>query len=255
MKTLAITAIALACSSCIHADESTELQEPKKPHRIYFGPDFFFGQASKYEGEFNASKTSQHYTFRLGYDYLQADALYAGVNALYGPGRTAVKVKIPSEDDVFLYRRARVDGSAANVEGRLGYTAQASQAFRLTPFLGLGFYYFDVTESSVKESAQWLYGALGLRSDYAVNSLLDIGLNLKGMRNFSVRHQVRIKESGQSASFRIKGVNSWGYEIGLPLTFHCNSHWDIQAEPYFMNLNTKNSEKFFGGRLSLGYSF
>jgi len=253
-----------ACADEVSIPEEMEHSPKANPHHVSIGPDLFFGRASYQEKmnfqmdypflgqeqlpDMHIKSHSQFYTLRAGYDFSPDDAFYAGITALYGLGSANVSI-----DLLDVYQKMHIDQTVANAETRFGYTFHAAKPFRITPFLGLGAYRFTGDHPWIDFSLAWLYGAVGMRSSYSINSIANIGLNLKAMRSLYMKS--RLGSWRETAGPR--EACTWGYEIGIPITFRLGeaSSWDIQVEPYFLKLDTKGRENFFGSRLAIGYNF
>ncbi len=258
--------------SMAHADTAENLSEPRQnPHRFYIGPDLFYMRDHINEAQTKVKLHGFLGGVKAGYDYLKPKAIYAGVDGLYAFGRERGHIEYYSFDPYSGHNIPYIDYSMkyksrtrfAHTEARLGYNFQAGSRSLITPFLGLGGYYSRSTSSwSVEEiyipnstrlTSSWGYYALGMRTFFTIRPSFDLGLILKGMRSFSGRIKFESPVLDRKGSL----ANSWGYEIDLPLTWHLGAtkQWDIQLEPYFLKLSTKDNLNIFGGRLLLGYRF
>jgi hypothetical protein len=248
--------------AALHADEAAD--EIKLPvHRFQVGPDVFW---SHYRSAYNTISKGVKVTasvdgyfggLRLGYDYLQADALYAGTEGVVAWGR---------ED---LHRRRSVSTLAAltcpdckqksihehqtrfwaNIEQRLGYNSQSTvyPDFIATPYMGLGWHY----EGTSKDNAHWYYGAGGIKTIQKFYDHFELGIDLKLMYGFDIH------DKGFISFTATQGKKTfWGFETALPLrwTFGHSGIWDFEFKPYLLKLNLNSPQTIVGARLMVGYS-
>jgi hypothetical protein len=254
--------IGLLLLTALHADEA--IQEPKIPvHRFQFGPDVFW---SHYRSGFSGTTKGVKLTasvdgyfggLRLGYDYLQADALYAGTEGIVAWGR---------ED---LHKRSSVSRLVAptcthcrprsvhehqsrlwaNIEQRLGYNSQSTvyPEFIATPYMGLGWHYEGISH----DNAHWYYAAAGLKTIQRFYDHFVLGIDLKLMYGFDIHDKgfVSITTTQAKKTF-------WGFETALPLrwTFGYSGKWDLEFKPYLLKLNLNSPQTIVGARLMVGYS-
>ncbi|MGH2612173.1 MAG: hypothetical protein ACRDFB_03880, partial [Rhabdochlamydiaceae bacterium] len=192
---------------------------------------------------------------RIGYDYLKPQAFYFGTDGLVAMGRSFVKNNSTYWSGYYPHRvnqRFKSTPLFANLEQRYGYTFQSpiSSKSTLTPFAGIGWYYTRPQFDSSYSSANWFYGAAGLRVNQEFCENFDVGVNLKAMYAFAGRMtwSQQVKQSVR---------NVWGYEVALPLTWHvgASKKWDLQFQPYLLKLDVNSISHILGARLQAGYSF
>lgn len=244
--------------SSIQANETTE-SAPKStasPHTISVGPDLFWMHYN-----FPHLKSNGFYGgLQATYDYVQPNSIYFGAEGLYALGRTTNEYQRWGGIDQF-----KDDSKFAHLEGRIGYTFLPKVDLQIVPFVGLGWYYnhnhstnhpdFRFEELSLTENIA--YYAAGLRMMKTFNRSFDFGVNLKGMESFLVRENYEVTGSSYSYQYHHQWRNRFGYEIGLPCVFHPgkSKNWNIQLEPYFLELPSGGREFILGGRFLAGYRF
>lgn len=248
--------------SGIHADQ--EAQVHKLPvHRFQFGPDIFWSHyRSGFEGDskgmkLKASIDGYYGGLRVGYDYLQPDALYAGTEIIAAWGRddlhkksstsrlssACMSCKPKSEHE----KKTRI---WANAEQRLGYNSQSTifPEFIATPYLGIGWHF----EGTSNDHAFWYYGAAGLKTIQKFYEYFEIGVDLKLMYGFDIHDKgfVSITTTQGKKTF-------WGFETALPLRWLIGASraWDFEFKPYLLKLNLNSPQTIVGARLMFGYSF
>ena len=227
-----------------------EVVKQENPHNVYFGPVGFW---QNFEVDANTmddedveveGKVKSNGYFggaKIGYEHLKKDSIYFGVDGTFAAGRAKDELVSTTEKE----HRTALWG---NAESRLGYNF-GGDSFRISPFVGIGWDYYRPT-TKVSLSFDWFYGTAGFKSTKAITDIFDLGLNAKAMYNF------RPSVNADKISVHGKG-QSWGYELGLPLTWHVDQakNWDVQLEPYFAQLSTKLHDKQAGGRLMFNYKF
>lgn len=251
---LATIGLVTACSlSAGHPDtvvikdtnEGTKvfMLQTSKRDRLYWGPDVFWMNESPSIRGIHVKDNSVYYGLKVGYDFLRPNAIYAGADLLYALGRMHIRT---SADKAHVYKD-KSTGTFANGEIRVGYNFHGENKFFFTPFVGLGAYHTRPLSQHYVQN--WLYVAVGAKTDYEVNENFNIGLNLKGTQALYLEQ--RVKKHGYSAS-RHSTSNALGYEIGLPLTMRVGEKrdWDIRLEPYYLKLNCHSDSNIAGGRLT-----
>lgn len=248
MKTclFAIATASTLMSSFGYSDEQPQkekTQTNQSYHRVYVGPDVFSLKSSMLH------KREFMYGFDLGYDYLRPNTVYAGIDGVFATGK--------SHDFKLFFLGMPVSAGStrtyyAHSEGRLGYNFQPITKLLFTPFVGIGNYYLHET-SAYHATQNLVYYAAGIRSNFSVSPSFDFGLNLKGTRTFYNNAKAHVLGLHLSRNLG----NTWGYEVDLPLTWHCGAskQIDVQLEPYFLKLDTKHNQNIVGGRASVGYRF
>lgn len=266
MKKLAISASLL--SSILAVDETQPIQQTSEHrHLLYLGPDIFYqkGHTEHVEKRRFKQKNTVHgtlYGLRLGYDYLNPWFIYAGVHGLYAAGKICEKMEAVTRGlwvfnengNTELRQSHKSTEIFANAEARLGYYLKTKNQEPLSfiPYAGVG--WFHIQQDHRRDfSLNWFYGALGFRSGLHFSPLFELGINFKGTRSFYA--EARFTHNG--SSYGMQESNFWGFEVGVPVTFHFGQerNWDIELEPYLLRWNTEINFYNLGGRLLCGYKF
>lgn len=253
--------LALLIIPALYADEA-----PQKSyvHRFQIGPDGFWSHyRSGFDGDqrgtkFSASIDGYYAGLRVGYDYLQPDALYAGTEGVVAWGRDDIHQKSSlsrlSASECPTCERKSEHSHQTRLwtcfEQRLGYNSQSTvfPEFIATPYLGIGWHY----EGTSSDHAYWYYGAAGLNTMQRFYERFLIGIALKLMYGFDIHDKsfVSITTTQGKKTF-------WGFETALPLRWlvGTSGQWDFEFEPYLLKLNLNSPQTIVGARLMAGYSF
>lgn len=234
----------------------------QNPHRIYVGPDVFVAH-DKIKFSTNGEKVDIRSNtvfggLRVGYDFLKPKAFYFGTDGLLAMGRTFVTNDSMIWRGWYHYRiRQKIRSSPlwANIEQKFGYAFQSTVAAKstLTPFIGLGWYYIKPQYDDDLSSSNWFYGSAGLKANQQFSDNFDVGFNLKAMYAFTGRKKAVI----WSRQIKEDIKNQWGYEVGLPFTWHLGSSkkWAIQFQPYLIKIDINSTGQILGARLLAEYRF
>ncbi len=182
------------------------------------------------------------------YERIETDAFYAGV-------------------ETWLIPVGGSKGASALCEAelRMGYNYFYNGRDHVTPFAGVGIVK-DLREhryqSWWEDSWNWgrhrvkkrhaqlpavAYGVIGALYDHEFNTVVNLGVNLKGMIG-----------GGVNKKHFNWGNPVYGFDVSVPLTFRFGHrrHWDFRIEPFDIYLNGKNVHvNFFGLRNTIGYRF
>jgi len=286
VRTRILTLALTLAATILKADEGADLPEEisnkssesiyhTRDHRFFFGLDGFWNhQEWKHYMSWSPIVQIDNYDefgggIRAGYDHISPNDYYFGYEGMVVLGRGHLTAQNDPNSPVF-HRQTVL---TAFEEVRVGYNfATDKKRWIIAPYGGIGLYEIQprwqrMDFSSFSESI--FYGALGVRSDCAVTSILDVGLYLKALHSFYRNLHVKFRttelesmngqlvEVSKKIAVNKKLKNIWGYEIDLPITIRLGekSPWDIQVQPYFIQLNTGNHSTITGVRLSAGYNF
>ena len=176
------------------------------------------------------------YGWCLGYEMTIPEGLYTcmegsfAIQDYHGTSR--------SDDATWSFQN---DSTLSNVLARVGFETTAAKNLSLTSFFELGGYFWR-QDSWSSDTA---YGALGQKLRFSLLSVFDVGFNVKFMRDFYARAEI----------FNGFYMGPWGYQIALPLIWHMQKSWDVQAEPYVLKFDMASSELTRGVQLMIGYVF
>ncbi len=223
--------------------------QTSKRDRFYFGPEIFWTNTAPAIKEIHVKDHSIYYGLTAGYEFLRPNALYLGIEGLYALGRMHIKAQ---HQKTKIYQD-HVPGTFANAELRLGYNFHLPESFYLTPFIGFGGYHVRPIRS-IHYVQNWLYVAMGMKTEYEVNPDFSVGVNLTGTH--AVYLEQRIKKHKYS-SFYHNNTNVFGYEISFPLTLKIGDtkNWALRLEPYYLKLNSHSDANAVGGKLTFNVCY
>jgi hypothetical protein len=174
---------------------------------------------------------------QLGYDYLKPNTIYTGadakINAIWNPSHNR-----KSNNDHFV-----------NGEVRMGYNALFGTKDTFIPYGAIGFSVFHIHKNQ-EYLRDWSYLALGVKYFHQFSDTFEMGLHVKGYRSLQEKHFM------DNVSYLRNNMN-WSYEIGVPLVWHFGEtrSWEVQFEPYYLQIPTIQKTEYIGSRLSFGYRF
>lgn len=264
-KTMIISLIGSFSTLLANAELSEFKEKSATPHRLFVDPNILWshGKGIGEEGSllYRIKINNVFYGLRAGYEYVQQNSVYAGVDGLYSFGKSQIDLSRSTEIDLGFFGSsphypAKLTFSGknnhfANGEGRIGYAFQTLDYLTLTPFVGIGGYSIK-NNAMFSISQNWVYAAGGLRTSFAINSTFELGINAKAMRTGYVKTQLKRWDF-----YSFHPANFWGYEIDVPFTYHLGTenNWTAQIEPYFLKLDVKSNTNIYGGKILLTYCF
>lgn len=242
-KILNLVFLGLLSSSMLHAKETYKTH----PHHIYFGPECLELKLSTHVKGVHIEGRKNLAGFRLGYEYLDPWAFYAGVDLLSTVDSHGFHVK---EDGQPISSSDQAVG-LANFDLRFGYTFGSKQS-TYALFLGTGSYYLGSVVQNRGVHDGWLYLSSGLRSLFSLNDVFSMGLNLKatkgvvGYTQFE-NHNLSVRED----------FYPWGAEVGVPFVWSFNpaKSWTFQLEPYWGQLNFSQNQQVLGSKFLINAQF
>ncbi len=205
----------------------------------------------------------------LGYERIKNDSIYTGLESklttVWNTSGTKTKPL-----DHFI-----------NWEVRLGYNHSATDSDIFVPYLGTGFSVYSVQkiDGNVKS---WSYGTAGIKYFHQFGPIFEMGIHLKGYLSINQKRtvvkteQVEVPASTviaaaiesdvpefSNAKTEVKLVTKrvrdtrWISEIGIPFIWHVGAekNWEIQFEPYYLQIPNAKITHLIGSRLNFGYRF
>ncbi len=223
--------------------------EPSEKEVFYFGPDLFWLDEHTHLKEAHLKDRTFFGGLRVGYDDFRPNKVYKGIDGLFAWGNAKLNVK----EKEIQPKRGNGYSTFANLEGRVGYNLSSPLNFTVTPFIGLGGYHTRHTHS-IHYTQDWLYVALGFKSNYLFGEVFSLGFNAKGMNVVYLEQHV---EKDGISGCRHSTTNNLGYEISVPLAWNLGNkkRWNVEFEPYYSKLSTKNNANMVGARILLGCLF
>jgi hypothetical protein len=205
----------------------------------------------------------------VGYERIKSDSIYTGVETKLTTVWNTTGTKSKPLDHFI------------NWEVRLGYNHSVSDSDFFVPYLGTGFSMYSVQklDGNVKS---WSYGTAGLKYFHQFGPIFEMGIHLKGYLSINQRRSVlktkefeTPKESPVSAGIEgdvpefdnpeteVKLVTKtvkdtrWISEIGVPFIWHIGDqkNWEIQFEPYYLQIPNAKITHLIGSKLTCGYRF
>lgn len=174
---------------------------------------------------------------QFGYEYIKKDDLYCGADFKITP--------------IWNLKNKTVDKHEywSNIETRLGYNFGISEKHSLIPYGAFGYSHFNLVKQNwdLKQLACF---TLGIKSLHTFGPVFEMGLHLRSHRNILINYSID--------GYKVAADNSdWKIEIALPCIWHMGDtkQWEIQFEPYYLQLPTSNNGEFLGSRLTFGYRF
>ncbi len=231
-----------------NAQNTSFFQAEKNPHNVRVGVDLFGLHLKTHVKDIQMRGDKFFWGFRFGYDYLKPEAFYAGIDILTASGENNFKAS--SHGDRISQRSD--DTWFGSSELRLGYTC-APKKWLCSPFLGIGGYMVEPLFHSQGFKERLPYIAVGIRSIYECSSVFNVGIN------FKVFHTVAAKEKYKQyhGSSYTRHPSFFGAEFGVPLQWFLGlkKRWNVQLEPYFLQLTFSEAQTAYGMNASLGYRF
>jgi hypothetical protein len=217
------------------------------PHRFYIGPDVYYRD---YDEILDAPAKSHEfgalYGFQLGYDYINNCSCYFGLDLRYSGGKTIYDGSLMNfETSEISPYTSRTINDFFNFELRFGRTYQLKQ-LTLIPFAAIGYHswYRGMMPNDpygYDEDYSWCYTAIGLRTDYKLNSRFSIGWNVKLMY---MSDATMTSSDLDNITFNLG--QRFQSEIELPITYNLNKNCSfldqIAFVPYYRNQNIGQSD-------------
>jgi hypothetical protein len=277
-KTLVIGVLIMSAISGLFAGGSADFPPlPGHEHRVNFG------------------------LFNVGYERIQSDSLYTGIEAKLASFILSEKDKIKSMDHY------------VNGEIRLGYNHTLGLSDTVLGYGGVGFSAFSIEKQDGK-LRNWNYGTLGVKYLHQFGSIFEMGLHVKGFKSISQKRYAysKTKKANDSSSKIIEmkadslslneekstsenteefitatesenlapqfvtfnfinekdhgktnltavKVNDSRFmmQIGVPMIWHVGSqkNWEIQIEPYYMQIPNEDLTHIIGSNVTVGYRY
>ena len=172
------------------------------------------------------------------YERIKPNDLYVGVEAFF----------------TLIFGTKHI-GYVAEGEFRMGYNFFWNNRDHFRPIAGIGALSTEDTgRRHHGHRHDWkpgiLYGTLGFLYDHEFNSVVNLGVNLKGIIG-GTPHKRRHRRGWGSGAVG-------GFDVAVPLTFRFgrNRHWDFRIEPFNLFLaGSKVVHDVFGFRNTIGYRF
>lgn len=211
----------------------------------------------------------------LSYERIQPDSIYTGIETKFSSFLLNEKDKSKSVNHYL------------NGEIKLGYNHQLTEVDSITGYGGVGFSAFSV-ENKEGKLRNWNFATIGVKYLHQFGEIFEMGLHMKGFRSISQKryaHQkvkdidaeipkvieeegslpriemIRFqseKDHGKTNLTAVK-VNDTRFvvQIGIPMIWHvgANKNWEIQFEPYYMQIPNVDLTHIIGSNVGIGYRY
>ena len=181
----------------------------------------------------------------VGYERIKSDSVYVGGDVKLNPIWNATG----SGDNEY-----RLD-HYINAEFRIGYNHSFSLRDSVTPYFGLAhtLYSLKKIDGNTKHLSS---ASVGIKYLHAFGETFEMGLHIKGSIGFYHQRYQLDDEKEYLVSVKT-GDSVWVPEFGLPMNWHVGvqKNWEIQFEPYYMQIPNAERAHLLGSRLALGYRF
>ena len=217
------------------------------PHEIYLGPELATVSVDTHIKNIHVKGRKHFSGLRLGYEFKKPASFYAGADLSLLTSFQYYSALQNERPIVSSHKSIGLD----NFDLRFGYTAAPKSLF-LTPFLGAGVYGLGTICHKKGFHEGWVYLSTGLRSDFSINPVFNLGLNLKLFKSvFSYKQFQNHNTNVSSYSY------PWGAEIGIPFTWNFNVRgtWTFQIEPYWTKLDFTETQNLVGCKFLVGVHF
>lgn len=210
--------------------------------------------------------------FNLGYERIALDSIYTGFEAKIGSFLANEKNK------------NNVLNNYVSGEVRLGYNHSLGEVDNVAGYGGIGFSLFSIEKEQGK-LRNWNYGTIGVKYLHQFGEIFEMGLHFKGHMSISQKRYVSekiekkpeikklespegsilpiaaIKFANQDTETNLTAVkvtdSRFVIQMGLPMIWHIGAqkNWEIQFEPYYMQIPNKKLAHIIGSNIAVGYRY
>lgn len=196
-------------------------------NQLYIGPEIYHVHRTRNTG---SSQNGWIYGVRAGYDHIKRFKFYWGADLLYSRG------KLDGETQGGETLKSKFTDLI--IEGRLGYTIQQKEGYRLslTPFLGGGYgietnNFVPPTEFTFHSKIRYDYVCGGFYSQATPFDCFDVGLNFKIKYLIDAKNKISHDPDFDDATLLVG--NRFFYRIELPLTYNFLSQFALSLMPFY----------------------
>lgn len=265
MKKLALANIVLFLPLLLGADNGTyqppqsaqmpdgrivhAISEREKPFDLYQDMQPYGPKKNKHEHRLNFG------FFNLGYERILMDSVYVGADIKGTPFYTLDGTDKHTLNHFF------------NGELRMGYNFGITNNDTLTSYGGIGFSVFKL-EKKDGNIRDWNYATLGTKYLHQFGEIFEMGIHLKTYRSIQEKRSTIIENKKSKVDLTIDNDSvftqsvsvkdtRWMLEVGIPMIWHLGEtkNWEIQLEPYYMQIPNAKILHLIGSRLSFGFRF
>jgi len=176
----------------------------------------------------------------LGYERIKMNCIYIGADAKL----TSFYAVDHKKNDPLNY--------FVNGELRMGYNHVLSGEDILIPYAGIGFSVFKI-EKEDGNIRDWNYATIGMKLFHRFGPIFEMGVHGKGYYSIQQK-RVDLDSSKQKRSSK---DTRWMVEASIPFIWHIGEmkNWEVQLEPYYLQIPNAKRLHLLGSRLSFGYRF
>jgi hypothetical protein len=181
----------------------------------------------------------------LGYERIKSDSVYVGIDVNH---------------NTFWNSKGKADNTYRldhflNGEIRVGYNFFLSPVDSLTPYVSIGHTIYTL-EKAHGNTKNLSLGSGGIKYLHRFGETFEMGIHVKGCLGFSQKRYL-LDEEKRSLVIIDVDDSIWLPEFGIPMNWHVgqNKNWEIQFEPYYVQIPNIERTHVLGSRLALGYRF
>lgn len=211
----------------------------------------------------------------IGYERIKPDSVYTAFDA------NVSSILLTEKDN------SKSIDHYVNGEVKIGYNHSLTFNDNLIGYGGVGFSIFAVEKQDGK-LRNWNYGMLGVKYLHQFGEIFEMGLHFKGHMSISQKRYAAAKvkkvqpelveETTDETELPIlpvikfqndKGTGKTNFSavkvndtrfvmhIGVPMIWHigANKNWEIQFEPYYMQIPNEKLTHIIGSNVALGYRY
>ncbi|HOD36747.1 MAG TPA: hypothetical protein PLR20_13110 [Syntrophales bacterium] len=201
---------------------------PRQPHRLGLALNYYnFDYKEELDSPLKSTEEEWVTALRLYYNYSANDSgyilLFAEVSLdddtdYDGSTQAGVPVKQTTKND---FRRFELD---------LGYTFKGRMPLSLTPYVGIGYRFWERDLGGYKEDYSWFYLPLGLRAAWAPHERISVALN--AAVNFMFDGEMDVYDWAYE-DMTVELDDKIGCSVELPVTFNLARHWAFVMTPWY----------------------
>lgn len=224
------TSLLMGISLLNAAEDSLQICAPcvrECRHHLYVGPEIYYVKRLREGG---TRQKGGVFGVKAGYDYLKRYKIYIGGDVLWAYGT------LSGESGLGNKIKSRFTDKA--IEGRLGYTFQQKDCYRLafTPFVGGGYAaernnFIEPSPIPVHFDLHYSFVSVGWLSHASLTSRFDVGINFKA--KFIIDAKNHVSHDPDFDSFEMLVKSRTHYRVDLPITYRCSEHFFVALMPFF----------------------
>lgn len=136
-----------------------------------------------------------------------------------------------------------------NVEGNLGYTFMPTKTptIGITPYAGMGMRSWDRDlPGETTETYKWVYGKLGVRTDWFPTTRFRIGLDIAGQLPISaIENSMTLRDPSIQGEAKFKLGARPGFHFAVPMSYRINKSWSLMSSLSWERIYIGQSDTLF----------